>query len=368
MTPDLPVVRVLVVKALWRVSKNPVPVERSSLPSEKMLEEMLVSNLRILSPDWMLLGRQVSTGTGFIDILAVSRDGTLVVIELKRAKATRDVVAQTLDYVSWVATLPTETVNELFQRYRKDDLGQTFKKHFGIELDVDQLNARQLGVIVAATPDQTTERIVQYLANSGTPINLNTFEVFGEGDGQVLSPNWSVSLAISQADTADKTNQGIWNGHHYGSFGHEDKGRNWEDARKYGFFSAGGGSWYSRSLSLLNPDDIIWVQSPSHGYVGVGRVLSTHQPIEDIVIRTGESEARLLDQRLLGNYSHKSSDDDDTREFAVLIDWIKSVPLTEAQRQVGFFGNQNSVCRPRVAKWNHTINTLKTCWKPNLDI
>ena len=356
------------MKTLWRVSKQPTPVERSSLPSEKLLEEMLVSNLRILSPDWMLLGNQVSTGTGFIDILAISRDGALVIIELKREKATRDVVAQTLDYVSWVATLPSESVSELFELHRKSDLGKSFAEHFGIELDVDQLNGRQLGVIVASTPDQTTERIVKYLANLGTPINLNTFEIFGEGDQQVLSPNWSINLAESQANAISPTEKGVWNGYYYGSFGHHDNGgRHWDDARKFGFFSAGGGSWYSRSLSLLNPEDIIWVQSPDHGYIGVGRVLSTYQPIEDIIIQDGDKELRLLDQKLQGNYSHKPSDDDDTREYAVLVDWIKTVPLEQAERQVGFFGNQNSVCRPRVSKWNHTVGTLKSRWRTDLE-
>jgi Holliday junction resolvase-like predicted endonuclease len=354
------------MKTLWKVSKNPTPVERSSLSSEKLLEEMLISNLRILSPDWMLLGNQVSTGTGFIDILAVSRDGTLVVIELKRERATRDVVAQTLDYISWMATLPAELVSELFQHQRGADLAEAFAKHFGTSLDVEQLNSRQMGVIVASTPDQTTERIVKYLANSGTPINLNTFEIFGDGNEQMLSPNWSVDLAESQANATSHTERGVWNGHYYGSFGHEDSGRNWEDARRYGFFSAGGGAWYSRSLSLLNPDDIIWVQSPEHGYIGVGRVLTPYQPMEDIVIRDGDREVRLLDQKLVGTYTHKPSDDDDTREHAVLVDWLATVPLSEAVRQVGFFGNQNSVCRPRVAKWNYTVNTLRSRWKPSI--
>lgn len=351
---------------LWHVGSEPKPVEKSTLPSEKLLEEMLVANLRILSPDWMLLGNQVSTGTGYVDILAVSRDGSLVVIELKRDRASRDVVAQTLDYLSWVATLPSESVGELFEQRQKQDLDKAFLDHFGTALDSSSLNHRQLGVIVASTPDQSTERIVKYLADSGTAINLNTFEVFGEPGNQVLRPNWTVDLAESQVNSASPSDKGPWNGHYYASFGHGTDSRNWEDARKFGFFSAGGGSWYSRSLSLLRPDDVIWVQSPEHGYVGVGRVLSSFQPIEEIVIRQGEKETRLLDMPLLGKYDHSPSNDDDTREFAVLVEWIKTVSLDDAETQVGFFGNQNSVCRPRVAKWNYTVSTLKNRWKIQL--
>lgn len=351
---------------LWHVGKEPRPVEKSALPSEKLLEEMLIANLRILSPDWMMLGSQVSTGTGYIDILAISRDGSLVVIELKRERASRDVVAQTLDYLSWVATLPSESIGELFEQRENRDLGEAFQQHFGMALDSSALNERQLGVIVASTPDQSTARIVKFLADSGTAINLNTFEVFGEPGNQVLRPNWTVDPAESQVNATSVSEKGPWNGHYYGSFGHEDTGRDWEDARKFGFFSAGGGAWYSRSLSLLKPDDIIWVQSPQHGYIGVGRVTSTYRPMEEVIVRHDEKETRLLDLPLVGRYGHKPSDDDDTREYVVLVDWIHTLPIQEAETQVGFFGNQNSVCRPRVAKWNYTVNTLKSRWKVTL--
>jgi hypothetical protein len=56
-----------------------------------------------------------------------------------------------------------------------------------------------------------------------------------------------------------------WNGEFYCSFG-EDKERSWEDAVQYGFISAGGGAWYSRTLQLLNPGNRVWVKVP-------GRVL-----------------------------------------------------------------------------------------------
>lgn len=51
------------------------------------------------------------------------------------------------------------------------------------------------------------------------------------------------------------------NGAFYGSFG-DGLGRSWSAARKFGFFSAGDGSWYSQTLKLLSPGGRIWVRVP----------------------------------------------------------------------------------------------------------
>ncbi|MBP0651810.1 hypothetical protein J8J40_32595, partial [Mycobacterium tuberculosis] len=67
---------------------------------------MIVATPEILSRDWMIIGRQCDTGaSGRIDLLALAPDGTLILIELKRDKTPREVVAQALDYATWVAAL-----------------------------------------------------------------------------------------------------------------------------------------------------------------------------------------------------------------------------------------------------------------------
>jgi hypothetical protein len=43
----------------------------------------------------------------------------------------------------------------------------------------------------------------------------------------------------------------------------------------------------------------------------------------------------------------------------VKVEWIKTVPLEDAIKEKGFFGNQNSVARPKAKKWAHTIERLK---------
>ena len=45
------------------------------------------------------------------------------------------------------------------------------------------------------------------------------------------------------------------------------------------------------------------------------------------------------------------------------IDWLKTVDIKNAFSEVGFFGNQNTACKPRSPKWTHTVDRLKEVWK-----
>ena len=93
------------------MGKKPERVRFTSLDSEKRLEDTLAEDISILSPELMLIGRQVSTSYGkYIDLLAINEEGDLVVIELKRNKTPREVVAQLIDYASWVQGLSYDEI------------------------------------------------------------------------------------------------------------------------------------------------------------------------------------------------------------------------------------------------------------------
>ncbi len=47
--------------AVWRVGDQPAPLMSSRPSSEQQLEDMIVRNPRILSREWMLIGRQEVT-------------------------------------------------------------------------------------------------------------------------------------------------------------------------------------------------------------------------------------------------------------------------------------------------------------------
>lgn len=89
--------------ALWRVGGKPERLKAGVLASEKLLETMILAAPQLLSDEWMLIGQQQDTGFGGrIDLLGIAPDGSLVLIELKRDRTPREVVAQALDYAGWV--------------------------------------------------------------------------------------------------------------------------------------------------------------------------------------------------------------------------------------------------------------------------
>lgn len=351
--------------AIWKVGEAPVALATCQLASEQKLEDMIVRDPRILSGEWLLIGRQESTSHGGrIDLLAIAPDGSLVLIELKRDRTPREIIAQALDYASWVEQLTPEKIAQIYQRFTSGGkLDEAFKGHFGAELDEETLNQSHQIIIVAAELDPATERIIGYLNARDIAINAVFFQVFQHGNEQLLSRAWLIDPGETQVNVASTSKargeKEPWNGEYYVSFGNMNS-RSWEDAREYGFISAGGGSWYSQTLKQLSPGDRVWVKVPRIGYVGVGRVTETVCPIKQFTVQTAEGEKPALDVLKFAEHYRKNADDPDKAEYFVRVDWLDTVPESRAINEVGLFGNQNTVCQPTTPKWRHTVERLKT--------
>lgn len=347
--------------AIWKVGAKPQPLTESSLGKEALLEQMIVEDPAILSDRWLIIGRQVRTAHGgLIDLLALNQDGQLIIIELKRDLTPREVVAQALDYASWVQTLAADAIAAIYDRYTKGSaLGDAFQKRFGSVLDEEQLNGSHQIVVVASTLDSSTERIVNYLSAMDVAINVIFFQVFQDGPNQYLSRSWLIDPMETEirAITGAKGVKGEWNGEYYVSFGNSEE-RNWDDAVKFGFICGGGGLWYSQTLFLLSPGDRVWVNVPKRGYVGVGRVTGPPVKVKDFQVEVDGVKRPFLEVATAG-YHRKYEGDEEKSEYIVPVDWMDTRPIAKAVSEVGFFGNQNTVCRPQTPKWNHTVERLK---------
>ncbi len=349
--------------AIWKVGDKPIPLSTARLTSEQKLEEMILGDPRILSSEWMLIGRQeITSHGGRIDLLAIAPDGSLVLIELKRDRTPREIIAQSLDYASWVEGLTSEKIAKIYQRFSKGgNLDQAFQRHFGSELDEEALNQSHQIIVVAAELDPATERIVSYFNAHDIAINVLFFQVFQQGQDQLLSRAWLIDPRETQANvvaTKSKGEKEPWNGEYYVSFG-DMSSRSWADARQYGFISAGGGSWYSQTLKLLSPGDRIWVKIPKTGYVGVGRVLETARPIKEFTVNTPTGDLPALEVLKHADLYRTNVDDPENTEYFMRVKWLDTVPESKAVNEVGLFGNQNTVCQPITPKWRHTVERLK---------
>jgi len=354
---------------MWRLNDGVQRIAFSSMETEDKLEEILAMDISILDPSLLLIGRQVVTShSTVIDLLAIDKDGKLVVIELKRNRTPREVVAQLLDYGSWVRGLQDSDIASIFDGYLKKyesnlsgmSLNEAFCKKFKMTEMPDSINENHELVIVAGELDNSTERIINYLSDEyGVAVNAVFFRFFKDEDREYLSRVWLIDPTEAETKAIEKHGQEPWNGEYYASYGENNEHRLWSNARKYGYISAGFGKWYTQTLELLEEGARVWVNVPGRGYVGVGTVLEKAKPITEFKVRANGDMASVA--KVIKEVPDTNMPVDEL-EYFVRVKWLKTMPLDEAVKEKGFFGNQNTVAKPKSKKWVHTIERLKKRW------
>ncbi len=186
---------------LWEVvDDNPITINRSKLDLEDRLEEWIEKDISIISDNLLVIGRQVSTDYGgVIDLLCLDPEANVVILELKRHKTPRDIVAQALDYASWVKDLSLSQITRISSDVLKSsNLEESFVTKFGISLP-DVVNMRHRMYIVASEIDSATERIVRYLSEAhGVDINVATFAYFKKGELEFLGKSMLLDEDVVQ--------------------------------------------------------------------------------------------------------------------------------------------------------------------------
>ncbi len=174
---------------IWQIdAERPIPVPQQKLDLEARLEEWIKQDISLISGELLVIGQQIETAYGgFIDLLAIDPVGNLVILELKRDKTPRDIVAQALDYASWVQDLGHESITNIANHFLKGKtLEQAFREKFQADLP-EVLNERHRMYIVASSLDLATERIVTYLSEThDVDINVATFAYFKTDQGELL--------------------------------------------------------------------------------------------------------------------------------------------------------------------------------------
>lgn len=332
--------------SLWRIHPNGLqPVGGGRLDAERDLQDWIERDPSLIDPDLLIIGREVEAVAGRIDLLAITSSGGLRVIELKRDRTPREVVAQVLDYASWVSRLTTPDVHRIAASYASQRKLPRFAERFHDAFDrpiPDPLNVDHGMILVAGSLDPSSQRIIEYLNEThGVPINTAFFNVFQDGDTRYLSADWLIEREEATERSSVRT-KAPWSGIWFVNVG-DGRTRSWDDMRKYGFIAAGGGRVYSGKLGQLSVGDDIYAYQKKSGYVGAGKVAGEPMLARDFIV----DGQRLLDLVLKQPALAHDKDDAELAEYVVPIEWRRAVPIGEAKTFSGAFANQNVVCRLR---------------------
>lgn len=132
------------------------------------------------------LGREIVTRHGhLIDNLFLDQDGALFVVEMKRGRTPRTVVAQVIDYAAHVSRLDWPEVDALCRDRQGCGVDEAFRRVFGRTLPRERTPAHRLAILAESYDPQAMDAAL-YLINAGTPLVLLQFTCFRVGGRGVL--------------------------------------------------------------------------------------------------------------------------------------------------------------------------------------
>ncbi len=175
-------------------------VETSKVPIdfEKHLEGWLEKSPWAVTGEPIIwIGRQSSASLDdtniFPDLIGIDVDGNIVIIELKKGRTPRDVVAQLLEYAAWANDLSDDDVYDLADNYlscSKESSDKKFVELFTEAFELDEMpsiNQKQRLFVVAEEIQPKVASVCRFLRTThGVDINCIQFSVYETGKGERL--------------------------------------------------------------------------------------------------------------------------------------------------------------------------------------
>jgi hypothetical protein len=203
-----------------------VIARETTLEVEKHLESWLENSPWALAQDETILwiGRQtrasVEEKTIIPDLLGVDSEGNLVIVELKKGREPREVVAQLLEYAAWAAELSPGHIEQIAEKYfqtRGMSQGKTLYDAFSETFEDEEVpiwNRRLRLFVVAEEISPRVSSICRFLRMAyGMDISCNAVSTFQTESGEVLvNIETKVGEEKSVAPQAQRQSPSQWSG------------------------------------------------------------------------------------------------------------------------------------------------------------
>ena len=159
----------------------------------KDLQEWICGNTEILGEPLLIIQKEFD---GFfdtnerLDLLALDKDGNLVIIENKLDDSGKDVVWQALKYVSYCALLKKSEIREIFAKYlgSVDKVDESLAEFFDTE-DVENIKLNESDqriILVAANFRKEVTTTVLWLRDHGVDVKCVKVTPYQDGDRTYL--------------------------------------------------------------------------------------------------------------------------------------------------------------------------------------
>lgn len=196
----------------WEIVQSQLKPLETSLAKEGRtealdLEEWLASDPSIIRPGLKVIGRQVITRSGPLDLLAVDKSGNLTVIELKRGQIPREALAQAIDYASDVASWSIDKIGEICAKYTGESLEDVLSESFpDTDLESLAINEAQRIILVGFTIEASLERMIEWLSGGyGVGINAVNLKYIRTSSGnEILTRTSIISEQLEEARVKTK--------------------------------------------------------------------------------------------------------------------------------------------------------------------
>ncbi|MBI5713700.1 MAG: DUF91 domain-containing protein [Chloroflexi bacterium] len=183
----------------WQIANGKLVSVDSQLKNEGRtepydLEPWLASNPEIIGANIVIIGRQVMTKSGPIDLLGVDKLGNTIIIEIKRDELPRESLAQAIDYASSVAEWTVERLGEICLEYTKKTLEDVFNEDFPeVDLENVNLNSTQRIILVGFSIEASLERMIEWLSDTyGVNVNAIVLNYLKTKGGDELLARTSI--------------------------------------------------------------------------------------------------------------------------------------------------------------------------------
>jgi len=153
---------------------------------EKDLENLISNNISLFIPEnQMMVISQEKSFREQADILAIDKDGTLFIFELKRWESTKENLLQVLRYGQIFGQYSYQNLEVLLRKYKKDisiDLSSKHYEYFKDQIDKplnrNEFNKNQHFVVITNGIDFDTLNAIRYWKEKGLRIDCLPFRVY----------------------------------------------------------------------------------------------------------------------------------------------------------------------------------------------